>query len=95
MSTHTLSRNRFKAFANTKPVSMPIHEHRETADRLRRIAGELRSVRELLRNRYPDSARCRSIASSVDADVATLRLTMAGVVNSEMPSAGVNYMTNV
>ncbi len=86
-----LGRTRYRAFADVKPRNLTVEEHRSTAQKLHRIASELRSVRELLRSRYPDAARCRTVVGNADADIAALRLTMAAVLNSEIPSAGVDY----
>lgn len=87
-------RNRYKAFADTKPISMTIEEHQAAAQKLRWIASELRGVRDLLGRRYPDVARCRQLAVTADADVAALRVAMAGVAHTEVPASGIDYTAN-
>lgn len=84
-------RTRYSQRHQTKPVSLTVEEHQRTAERLQRIAGELRMVWDLLRTRYPDTARCRGIAAQADATVAALRLSMACILNTETPSAGIDY----
>lgn len=87
-------RTRYSQRHQIKPASLSVEEHRRTAERLQRIATELRAVRELLRVRYPDSARCRFVACNADAEVAALRVAMASILNTEMPSAGIDYTSD-
>jgi hypothetical protein len=83
-----------KGFADAKSRNLTADEHRALAERLHRAATEIKHVFHLIRERYPTTARVRFAAANVVSDITTLRMSLAGVVNAEMPSAGVDYLSD-